>query len=380
MLWLSKGLGPGGAERLLVSLARSIDRERFELHAAYLLPEKEHLVPALEAAGIPAVCLSGGHPWQVTWLGRLRQLVHHRGIDVVHIHSPVAAAMARPILRVQGGHRPTIIYTEHNSWDGYRLTTRTANAATWPLDDYRLAVSRTALESVPRVMRSRTEVLVHGIELDAVTSRLSQRRRVRAELGATDDELLVVTVANLREHKDYPTMLNAARHVIDSGAPIRFAAVGQGPLEGPVRSEIARLGIGDRFQLLGYREDAIDVIAAGDVFTLSSLAEGYPVSVMEALALGRPVVATAVGGIPDAVRDGIEGVLVPPASAGALADALVAIAQDRHRLVRMGTASAERALLFDIRRAARRHEEIYDAFAHGRYRKDTAKALRDSRT
>ena len=380
MLWLSKGLGPGGAERLLVSLARSIDRERFDLHAAYLLPGKRHLVPELETAGVAATCLEGESAFDVRWVARLRRLVSSLRPDIVHVHSPQPAAMARPMLRALGRRRPVIIYTEHNSWDGYRISTRVANAATWPLDDYRLAVSETAFDSVPRWMRSRTEVLVHGVDLDAVRSRLAERERVRKELGVAADEMLVVTVANLREHKDYPTLLAAARRVAEAGAPVRFAAVGQGPLEGAVRSDITRLGIGDRFQLLGYREDAVDVIAAGDVFCLSSIAEGYPVSLMEALALGRPVVATAVGGIPEAVRDGVEGLLVPPASPRALADALVAVAGDRERLAAMGAAASARAAMFDIRRAAARHEEIYEAFTREESKRAAARTLTRSRT
>jgi glycosyltransferase involved in cell wall biosynthesis len=175
--------------------------------------------------------------------------------------------------------------------------------------------------------------------------------------------VLVVTVANLREHKDYPTLLAAARRVMDAGAPVRFAAVGQGPLEGFVRSEIERLGLGGVFSLLGHRPDALDVLAAADVFALASVAEGYPVSLMEALALGKPVVATAVGGIPEAVRDGVEGLLVPPGAPGALAEALVALAGDPGRRAAMGVAALERSSLFDIRRAAARHEEIYEMLA-----------------
>jgi glycosyltransferase involved in cell wall biosynthesis len=363
VLWLAKGLGPGGAERLLVSLARRIDLERFEVSAAYLLPEKDHLVPELEAAGVSSTCLDGARG--VGWLGRLRELVQATGPEVVHIHAPQPAAMARPTLKVLR-RRPAIVYTEHNSWDGYRLPTRLANAATYPLDDFRLAVSQTAFDSIPRLLRGRTEVLVHGVDLDEVRSHGQNGAEMRASLGLSAGQVLVVTVANLREHKDYPTLLAAARIVADSGAPVRFAAVGQGPLEDYVRSEIARLGLDGVFSLLGYRPDALDVLAAADVFTLSSVAEGYPVSLMEALALGKPVVATAVGGIPEAVRDGVEGRLVPPSSPTALAEALLAVAGDRSLREGMASAALERSALFDIGRAAARHEELYQLAAEDR--------------
>lgn len=358
MLWLSKGLGPGGAERLLVSLARNIDTERFLIRAAYLLPEKRQLVPELEAAGVRTSCLDGGGP-SLAWLARLRRLVGEFQPGAVHIHAPQPAAMARPLLRALGRRRPAIVYTEHNTWGGYRLPTRLANAATYPLDDYRLVVSQTAYASIPRAYRARTEVLVHGVDLEAVRSHLAARNRIRDDLGVSPSEILVVTIANLREHKDYPTLLAVARRVASAGAPVRFAAVGQGPLEGRIRADIDTLGLGRTFSLLGYRADALDVLAGADIFTLSSIAEGYPVSLMEALALGKPIVATAVGGIPEAVRDGVEGLLVPPGSAAKLAGALLSLAADRSQREGMATAALKRSEMFDIRRAAGHHEELY---------------------
>ena len=368
VLWLAKGLGPGGAERLLVALAERLRGARFDLSAAYLLAEKDHLVPELRSAGVGTVCL-GGSGSGAGWAGRFRRLVAEGRPDVVHVHAPQPAAVARPVVRSFGRLRPALVYTEHNTWGGYRLATRLANAATYPLDDYRLVVSEEALSSIPRLLRARSEVLVHGIDLDGARSRSVRRDDVRAELGVGDGEVLVVTVANLREHKDYPTLLAAARLVARSGLPVRFAAAGQGPLEGTVRSEVSRLGLGGSFSLLGYRADALDVLAAADVFCLSSRAEGYPVALMEALALGRPVVATAVGGVAHAVRSGVEGVLVPPSSPEALAAALIEVADDPARREAMGRAAAERAVLFDVARAAERHAELYEELAARRGRR-----------
>lgn len=360
MLWLTKGLGPGGAERLLVALARTIDRDRFSCTAAYLLPEKQHLVGELGEASVPAVCLEGAAEQNLRWAVRLRRLVLDRGIDVVHVHAPYPAAVARPVLHTLGRQRPAIVYTEHNSWEGYGMATRWANALTYPLDDARLAVSPAALASMPARFRRRTELLVHGIDLDEVAAHRKSRERVRAELGVGDDTTLVVTLANLRAHKDYPTLLGATRRALDAGATIRVVAVGQGPLEAEVRKRADQLGLGDAFELLGYRADALDVLAAADLFTLSSKAEGYPVSLMEALALGIPVVATAVGGIPDAIRSGMEGITVPAGRPELLGDALADLAGDAGRRATLGEAARARSALFDIRRATARLEALYE--------------------
>lgn len=360
VLWLTKGLGPGGTERLLVAFARTVDRERFSCTAAYLLPEKDHLVSELGEAGTEAVCLEGASERDLRWAGRLRRLVVDRGIDIVHVHAPYPAAVARPVLRSLGRHRPAIVYTEHNSWDGYGRATRWANAVTYPLDDARLAVSPAALASMPAPFRRRTELLIHGIDLDEVASHRTGRARVRAELGVDDRTVLVVTVANLRGHKDYPTLLGAVRRLLDLGASVRVVAVGQGPLDGDVREMAHRMQLDEGFELLGYRPDALDVLAASDIFTLSSKAEGYPVALMEALALGLPVVATAVGGIPDAVRTGVEGLTVPAGQPDRLGDALAALADDAEKRATFGRAARERAALFDVRRATARIEAVYD--------------------
>jgi glycosyltransferase involved in cell wall biosynthesis len=365
VLWLTKGLGPGGAERLLVAFARTFDRNRFSCTAAYLLPEKHQLEGELGAAGVEAVCLDSSSEPDLRWAGRLRRLVVERDINVVHIHSPYPAAVARPVLHSLGRRRPAILYTEHNTWDGYGLATRWANALTYPLDDARLAVSRPVLASMPARFQRHTEVLIHGIDLQEVVAHRVNRARLRSELGVAESTVLVVTLANLREHKDYPTLLGATRRAIDLGAAIRVVAVGQGPLETEVRAMANRMQLGAAFELLGYRADALDVLAASDIFTLASKAEGYPVSLMEALALGLPVIATAVGGIPEAVRSGIEGLTVPAQRPDLLGDALASVAGDANSRKAFGAAATERSALFDIRRATARIEKVYQEVRRG---------------
>ena len=167
VLWLVKGLGPGGMERLLVNHARFGDRDRFAYQAAYLVDRPNSVVGELEDLGVPCTRLGGGRDIDPRWLSRLRALVVAEAIDVVHVHSPMPAAMARPVLRALR-RRPSIVYTEHNTWDCYGRTTRVANLLTYALDDAQFAVSTTAAASPPSHLAARVEVLTHGIDLDAV--------------------------------------------------------------------------------------------------------------------------------------------------------------------------------------------------------------------
>lgn len=375
VLLLVKGLGPGGAERLLVHQAATRDRDRFAYRAAYLVPWKDHLVPELEALGVPTTCLDGRREWDLRWAARLRALVVAERIEVVHVHSPYVAALTRLVLRtLPRRSRPALVSTEHNRWPRHAPATRLANRLTLGLDDATVAVSEDVRSTVePARRRAHVEVLVHGVDPDAVRAAGADpavRAAVRDELGIDEGVVVVGTVANLRREKAYDVLLDAAaalrRARRPDDPPVRVVAVGQGPLLDEVRARAHALGLDDDVALLGYRADAVRVMAAFDVFTLASRHEGLPVALMDALVLGLPVVATAVGGIPEAVTDGTEAVLVPADDAPALADAWLALARDPDRRAALGAAAAARSSAFDIRRATRRLEAIYAEQARSR--------------
>lgn len=357
VLWLIKGLGPGGAEQLLLLAAKVADRESFDYSIAFVRPDKTHLVPELEALGLHPHRLGAHRSGRLGWLADLRELMST--VDVVHVHSPVLAATARVLAR---GMRPgpVVVTTEHNEWSSHRLPTRLANALTSPLDEATWAVSDQVKETVWSPLRGRYEVLIHGIDLTTAPSRAS-REQTRADLGVREDDVVSLTVANLRRNKDYPNLLSAAQQACAADPRLRFLAVGQGPLEAELRELHARSGLGERFRFLGYRRDIPDLMGAADIFTLASAHEGLPVSVMEAFAAGLPVVATAVGGVPGQARNGVEGLIVPPGDSGALADALVRVAGDDSLRARLATNARSRAAVYDIRTAVRAQEQRYAA-------------------
>lgn len=372
VLHVVKGLSPGGTERLLCSAAAARDRDSFDYEVAYVVPWHCELAPELAASGVPVHCVGSALPpargvnrvmADPRWVLRLRRLLRERRYDVVHVHSPLVAGVVRPLVRRLGPGRPRLVTTEHNTWGSYVLPTRLLNCVTYGLNDARFAVSDEVRRSVSARLRPDTEILVHGLALEEARALRSERASVRAELGFHDDDIVVGTIANYRAQKAYPDLLAAARRAADANPRLRFVAVGHGPLEADVHAEHARIGLGERFLLLGHRPDAIRVLAGCDVFTLASHWEGFPVALMEALALGVPVVATAVGGVPDGVTDGVEGLLVPARRPEELATALVRLAGDEQLRARMGNAAATRGAEFDIRRAVTRIEATYRELA-----------------
>jgi glycosyltransferase involved in cell wall biosynthesis len=359
VLWLIKGLGAGGAERLLVSLARVADHARFEYTVAYVLPHKDAFRPALEREGVRVVCLLEPGDRSLVRVVRLWRLLRHERFDIVHMHSPLAAGIARVVARSLLRRRPRLVSTEHNSWKSYLVPTRLANASLHRFDDHRFAVSAQARDSVWRPLRRGVEVLVHGVVLEDYRGVRERRDAERARLGLPTDAIVITTVANLRREKGYPELMEAALEVARRDARTVFLAAGQGALASHLHGEHARLRLGDRFRFLGQVDDIPALLAASDVFVLPSRFEGTPIAIMEALCVGLPVVATTVGGIPDEVAHDVEGLLVPPRDPRALRGALLRVVQDEGLRRRLALAAEERGRVYDIRLAATRMEQTY---------------------
>ncbi|MEO1057642.1 MAG: GNAT family N-acetyltransferase [Actinomycetota bacterium] len=209
----------------------------------------------------------------------------------------------------------------------------------------------------------RAETLQHGIDVASVAAAAAHRGRIRNELGIGSDELVVGTVANFRPQKDYPNLLQAARLLADRDVPVRLVAVGQGPQESETCELRNELGLQERVILTGFRNDATSVMGACDVFTLASRWEGLPVALMEALALGLPVVATDVGGVGEELVDGKTALLVPPSDAASLAHAIERVVTAPELREALARAASERAVDFDVVSAVARIEAAYAALA-----------------
>lgn len=357
-----KSLGPGGAEQLLVEFARCAPQVNIDLRVVSLLAQKRHLVGALEAAGAKVHCIGVNGLSEFRWVRELVADIRSSRPDVLHTHSPALAPFVRLAAHAGalGRPRPVLATTEHNVWTSYRRPTRVANRLTAALDDLAVTVSDEVRRSLPtRRIRERATVVHHGIDLAGVRASADRRSASRASLGLADDDIVVATVANYRTQKNYPNLLAAASAASAVLPNLRFIAVGQGPLQSVVEAEHRRLGLGDRMMLLGMRTDVPDVLAAADVFALASDYEGLPVALMEAMALGLPVVATAVGGVAEVVGPDI-GRLVPPRDAPALAAAIVAVCSDANLRQRLGDGSRAASATFDAVTTANALTDLFE--------------------
>lgn len=355
VLWLTKGLGRGGAEMLLVSLAQAMDRSRIDIEVAFRLPHKTALVDTLEAAGVPTHCLAGagGH-----WTARLRTLMAERRYDIVHSHAPLVGTAAR----LTAPRGTVLLHTEHNTWDRYHAATRLANAATIGRNTRVWAVSDEVARSIRVPLSWRptpVEVMLHGVDLATFRRGSEARAAARQLLGLEETVFVYGTVGNLAAKKDQGTMLRAFAEIHRSRPATCLVVVGTGPRERELRALADRLGIGRAVRFLGMRDDVPELLPAFDTFVLSSLHEGLSIALVEALGAGVPVVATRVGGIPELIIHGEYGLLVPPGDPHSLAAAMAFLGRDETARARLAAAGPLRAADFSIQAAADRLTASY---------------------
>jgi glycosyltransferase involved in cell wall biosynthesis len=362
VLWLTKGLGLGGAERLLALTAARLDRTRFEVDVAYLLPWKDAFVADLRHSDVRTVCLGARRTTELGWPLRLRRLLERRRYAIVHTHSPVPAAVARGLVRP-----PTkLVHTEHNLWDRYRWPTFAVNALTYGRNDAVLAVSDGVADSIERPVWARfgrapaAETLLHGVDPDSIPRGEEAGAQARARLGLSRETPVVGCVANLTPKKDHAGLIDAFAEVRRDVPDAVLLLVGTGPLEDELRSRVRAGGMEDRIRFLGSRDDVLALLPALDVFVLGSRYEGLPISLLEAMAAEVACVATRVGGIPEAVTDGVNARTVPPGDPAALAGALTGLLLDAERRGELAAAGRRRVVEgFSIDRAVGRTEALY---------------------
>jgi glycosyltransferase involved in cell wall biosynthesis len=370
ILVVIKVLGYGGAERLLVDTVANGDHRSFDYEVAYVLESEHALVPSVEAHGTPVHDLGARSNLDLRWMARLRRILTRGRFDVVHFHLPYTASLGRLVVAsLPSARRPAIVYTEHSLWNKMAVVVKGLNRVSIGLDQSLIVVSDAARDALPTDLRERSEVIVHGIDLARSQDRLAHREEIRARVrsawGVADGETVAITVANLRSEKGYDVLLDAARAVQDRRLPIRFISVGRGPLDQALRQRSDALGLGEQVRFLGERDDVLDLLVASDVFVLPSHQEGLPVALMEATSVGMPIVATAVGGVPQVITDGVQGLIVPPGRPVELADAVARIASDPDLARRLGQGAKEASSMFDVTTASRQIEEIYRRVAEG---------------
>jgi glycosyltransferase involved in cell wall biosynthesis len=358
----------GGAEVLAARLARRLrPRCRFLF---VCLDELGALGEELCAEGFPVEVLRRrpGLDWRCAV--RLGRLLRRERVSLIHAHqyTPFFYGLLARLF-----HRCSpVLFTEHGRHqpDHPRWKRRLANRLLLERRDRVVGVGaavRQALIDNEGIPGNRVEVVYNGIDPDRCAARLGEREAARRELGLGGDDLAVLQVARLDYLKDHATAVRTIGRVAGRCPSVCLLLAGEGPEREAIRAQVERLGLTNQVRFLGLRQDVPRLLAAADLFLLTSISEGIPLTLIEAMAAGLPVVSTRVGGTGEVVIDGETGLLTPPRDDAALAEAVLRLAQMPGLRRRMGQCGAERARsLFSEERMADQYFELYEEMLHGR--------------
>ncbi|MBI1314232.1 glycosyltransferase [bacterium] len=313
----------GGAEVLAAGLARALsDRFRFVFAC---LDDVGCLGEQLRDDGFTVELLGrkDGIDWRCG--RRLGVFLKTQQVDVLHAHqyTPFFQSLVGRLSR----WRTPIVITEHGRhFPDSRSAKRVAvNRLLMRRRDRVIGVGasvRRALIANEGISADRVEVIYNGVDLspfEAVSNNVSLRREVRSELELADDEQTILQVARLNPLKDHLTAISAVRKLRDGGVSARLILVGEGEERPKIEAAVRDAGLQKHVTLLGARRDISRLLSAADAFLLSSISEGIPLTLIEAMAAGVPVVSTDVGGIPEVIQHGTTGLLAPARDDGRLA-------------------------------------------------------------
>lgn len=350
--------GLGGQERVALRLATGQQAGGHRTLAVSLDPNPagpladEFRHNGIEPLTVPK--LARGLDWRLP--GRLAHEFRRRGVTVVHAHNPQALIYAALAGKAAGA---AVVYTCHgqNSLAAGRLwLTRLASLV---VDAY-VAVSPLIAARVRNhheCSAAKLRVIENGVDLSAFRPDAGARREVRAELELPERAWVVGTVGRLVEDKNPGLLLRAALPLL--GPEDRLVFVGDGPLSLALQPLAARHPAGRWVNFLGARHDVARLLAGFDAFALSSRTEGLPLALLEAMAVGLPIVATAVGGVPDVVRDGWSARLVPSGDEAALRQALDQLRRDPSAAAEMGRCARQESQRYSAATMTSRYLDLY---------------------
>ena len=323
ILYLITDLNTGGAQKLLVLLMRKIDITRYQPIIACLFGSRTLVGEEIREMNFRLVDLNMSKPWHLASLWRLYWLMRNERVSIVHSSLFHADLIARLVGRM--ALVPLIITWRHNislgSWSRDFLYNHTIN-----MTDHIIAVSeqiRQAELTGGRTSPEKVSMIHNGIDTNLYQrSSDHAREQIRAELNVPNRAFLIGSIGRLHPQKGFSILLEAFALIQHQIPLARLLIVGDGDLREDLFTLSISLGIKNRTVFTGNLIDIPNILQAMDVFILTSLWEGIPLAILEAMAAKLPVIATSVGGIPEIIRDGENGILVPSENPQAIAEAI----------------------------------------------------------
>ena len=343
ILYVVPTLDIGGTQRHLVELLGGLDRRAFA-PALYCLRAEGRLIPEVRALGVEVIDGHAGETLKGPELVRavlgLRAVLRRRGVQIVHsylFHANLLGTLAARLARVP------VALVSKRSLDVYGATERTVCRVANGLADRVTANAEAVRRHVHRFEGCPLEkiaVLPNGVDSRRVTDESGRASRPLRDAGESGP--VVGTLGRLSTKKGQIDLIDAAAVVVSRVPEARFVLVGDGPLRPELEQRVTALGLDKRVRFLGSVTEGARLLGQMDLFVLPSHMEGMPNALIEAMAAGRPTVATDAGGNAEVVADGETGLIVPPRNPARLADAILTLLKDPERAEAMGRAGRGR--------------------------------------
>jgi glycosyltransferase involved in cell wall biosynthesis len=358
----------GGIPNVQRQILKWMDRERFELHVCSVRPllegdSIEELGQGITFHALDVQTRSGPRARAQITLGLARVLRAVRP-DVWHAYAGYAWLAIIPDI-VTRSPAARILDIQSDPADGLlsRRNVLSQRFMVRRMGYYPVAHSRTTQAHVAEAFQVPADSIVlfpNGIDTASFATPKTPRHEWRRLNGISPEAPVVLNAARLVPGKNVALYVEVARRVVERVQDAVFLVAGEGPLKSALQRTVEDWGLQDNIRLIGFVEHLADAYHASDIFMSTSDAESFPLTILEAMAAARPVVATAAGGIVEQVADGTTGRLCPVGDAAALAAAVLEIVENRDLRMRMGKAAQERAKrLFDTREMVRQYENLY---------------------
>ena len=356
---INKLTDAGGAERFMVGLATHLPQDRFECWVCTPRGAADGAARTLADAGIPLITLGRRAKWDVHRLGGLAALIRRERFDIVHSHmfgSNLWSALVGSACRV-----PVVIAQEQTwSYEGDPLRAWLDGHVTGRLATRFVAVSTADAERMVRI-EGVPPAKVVVIPNAYVPHEAGTGGDLRTELGLAPNTALVGTAALMRPQKALGVLIAAHARVVSALPDTHLILAGDGECRPDLERQVRELGIGANTHFLGLRRDVDSILESLDVAAMSSDFEGTPLFAFECMASGTPLVASAVGGLPDVVDDGRTGLLVSPRRPDELATALISLLLDPGRRRSLAAQAASRLDEFTIQAISSRFADLYES-------------------
>lgn len=348
-----------GVKRLFAWMIPRFDRERFHV-SLISLRHRDQSDDTLEELGIEVIYLQRSK-FDPATAPALSKALDRLGADVLHMHGYGATTFGR---MVAAWRRLPAVLHEHANLTDTPWFQKLADRVLAPSTDIALAVSRSTAEFVVRarlVPAERTRVVYLGVPLDEFSRPRSplEVQQARAALQIPEAVFAIGTVTRLMPSKGNEYLVDAAPMVLSRLPNARFYIVGEGELQEELASRARALGLGERLTFAGFRRDVAAAWSAFDLAVFPSLWEGTPLTVLEALAMGKPIVSTDADGLKDVLTDGSDAVIVARRDAAALAGAIVRLAEDDATRARLAAGARRTGARYDIDVFVRKMERLY---------------------